>query len=103
MAKHLKMGGAHDRPETGKGGMLVGHEYLRVAEMELDFAGARQVADRSALEALANRLLLAWFEIRARKHCQAMRRREGEIPISVKHAGTTKTEPSVDNEGAGIF
>jgi hypothetical protein len=55
-------------PRPVKREMLVGLVDHRVSEVELDFARARQIADRSAREALADPLLLAWFARKAWKH-----------------------------------
>lgn len=49
-------------PRPVKREMLVGLVDHRVSGVELDFASARQITDRSAREALANPLLLAWFD-----------------------------------------
>jgi hypothetical protein len=49
-------------PRPVKRDMLVGLVGLRVPEMELDFTSARQIAEGGSREALANPLLLAWFD-----------------------------------------
>lgn len=48
--------------------MLIGVVDRRVSEEELDFSGARAIAEAGAREALANPMLLAWFEKKAWKH-----------------------------------
>jgi hypothetical protein len=52
--------------------MLVGLVDLRIPEMELDFTRARQIAERSAREALVNPFLLAWFDGKSWKHSPAI-------------------------------
>jgi hypothetical protein len=59
-------------PRQVKRDMLVGLVGLRVPEMELDFTSARQIAERSAREALVNPFLLAWFDRKSWKHSPAI-------------------------------
>jgi hypothetical protein len=59
-------------PRPVKRDMLVGLVDLRASEMELDFVSARRIAERIAQEALANPLLLAWFDRKAWKHSPAI-------------------------------
>jgi hypothetical protein len=55
-----------------KRNMLVGLVDHGVSGVELDFASARTIAESIAREALANPLLLAWFDRKAWKHSPAI-------------------------------
>jgi len=58
-------------PRPVKRDMFVGLVDRRVSEVELDFAGALEIVELSAREALANPLLLAWFDRQAWKSSPA--------------------------------
>jgi hypothetical protein len=55
-------------PRAVKRDMLVGRVDIRVVEDELDFAGARKIAERSARDSLVDPFLLAWFDRKTWKH-----------------------------------
>jgi hypothetical protein len=59
-------------PRLVKREMLVGVVDRRVSELDIDFASARKIAERIAGEALANPLLLAWFDRKTWKHSPAI-------------------------------
>lgn len=59
-------------PRPVKRDMLCNLVDVRVSGADLDFAAARQIADRTAREALADPLLLSWFDRKAWKHSPAI-------------------------------
>jgi hypothetical protein len=59
-------------PRPVKREMLIGLLDLRVPEIELDFDAALKIAQNSARPALANPMLLAWFDTKAWKHSPAI-------------------------------